>query len=509
MSVRIDEERLCCEDVYRVARGNEPVELSQAALGRIQHCREFVEKKVRERAVMYGVTTGIGELSETILTPEQTERFQRFLVYSHAAGIGDPLQVSDARSAMFSRISVLSRGHSGIRPVLVQMMVEMLNKGVTPVMCEKGSVGACGDLSPMSQFALTLIGEGEAFFKGERLPAKVALEKAGIEPQRYEARDGLASINGSNCITGMGALLIMDALQWLRQADIAVAMTLEVVNANMLAYDERIHRVRGFQGAQESAANVRNIVDGSEMLKQKGKKVQDAYSLRSTPQVDGAARDALRYARSQIEVELNGVGDNPIFFPDDDGGTVLTGANFQGTPMAFGLEILGTAITTVGVLSERRLNRLLNRNLSCGLPAFLTKGAGMFSGMMLAQYTAGALCAENRILSHPAATQSIPAAADQEDFVSMGMTTALKTKQILKNAQGILGIELMAAAQAMDFRRPLRAGKGTEAAYEVIRKRVAFLEEDRPLYNDNNAMASLVESGEILKAVEGAVGKLI
>ena len=334
------------------------------------------------------------------------------------------------------------------------------------------------------------------------------MEKAGIPIAQFEARDGLASINGSNCISGMGALQVADAEQWLRQADIAVAMTLEVLNANMAAYDERIHRVRGFPGAQTSSANTRRITDGSEMLAQKGKKVQDAYSLRSTPQVVGAARDALRFTRSQIEIELNGVGDNPIFFPDDGGGTVLTGANFQGTPMAFGLEILGTAITTVCVLSERRLNRLLNRNLNCGLPAFLSKGAGMFSGMMLAQYTAGALCCEARILSHPAATGSISAAADQEDFVSMGMTTTLKTKQILKNAQAVLGIEMMAAAQAIDFRRPLRAGKGTEAAYEAIRRHVAYLDEDRPLHTDINRIAEVVESGEILEAVETAVGKL-
>jgi len=301
---------------------------------------------------------------------------------------------------------------------------------------------------------------------------------------------------------------VVDAEQWLRQADISVAMTLEVLNANMQAYDERIHRIRGYPGAQASAANVRRISDGSQMLSQKGKKVQDAYSLRSTPQVMGASRDTLRFSREQIEIELNGVGDNPIFFPDDEGGTVLTGANFQGTPMAFGLEFLGTAVTTVCVLSERRLNRLLNRNLSVGLPAFLTRGAGMFSGMMLAQYTAGALCCENRILSHPAATGSIPAAADQEDFVSMGMTTALKTRQIIKNAQAVLGIEMMAAAQAMDFRRPLRAGKGTEAAYQAIRQHVAFLDQDRPLHEDINRMAGLVESGEILKAVEEATGRL-
>jgi histidine ammonia-lyase len=467
-----------------------------------------VERKVQERAVMYGITTGIGELSETILSPDQTERFQRFLVYSHAAGFGDPLPVPDARASVLSRMSVLSQGHSGIRPILVETMREMLNRGVTPVMCEKGSVGACGDLSPMSQFALVLIGEGEAFFEGEKMPARAAMEKAGIPIQQYEARDGLACINGSNCIAGMGSLQVIDAQNWLKHADVAIAMTLEVVNANMLAYDPRIHKVRGFPGAQVCAANVRRLTAESEMLQQKGKKVQDAYSLRSTPQVQGAARDACGFARTQLEIELNGVGDNPIFFPDDDGGTVLTGANFQGTPMALGLELLGTSITTVSVLSERRLNRLLNRNLSCGLPAFLTKGAGMFSGMMLAQYTAGALCCEQRILSAPAATGSIPAAADQEDFVSMGMTTVLKTKQIQKNACAVLGIELMAAAQAMDFRRPLRAGKGVEAAYEVIRKHVPYLDEDRPLYKDNNKMAALVESGEILRAVEEIVGKL-
>jgi histidine ammonia-lyase len=508
MSVRIGDGHLACEDVERVARRNESVEITSAAMERIAHCRAFVERKVRERAVMYGITTGIGELSETILTPEQTESFQRYIVYSHAAGYGDPLEIPDARSAVLSRISVLSQGHSGIRPVLVETMRELLNRGVTPVMCEKGSVGACGDLAPMSQFALVLIGEGEAFFKGERLPGRVALERAGIAPVSFEARDGLASINGSNCITGMGALQVVDAEQWLRQADLAAAMTLEVVNANMLAFDERIHRVRGFPGAQASAANIRQITAGSAMLAQAGKKVQDAYSLRSTPQVTGAARDTVKFARTQIEIELNGVGDNPIFFPDDDGGTVLTGANFQGTPMAFGLEFLGTAITTICVLSERRVNRLLNRNLSVGLPAFLTRGAGMFSGMMLAQYTAGALICENRILSHPAATGSIPAAADQEDFVSMGMTSALKSKQIQKNAQAVLGIELLAAAQAMDFRRPLRAGKGTEAAYEVIRKHVSFLEEDRPLHEDINRIAAVVASGEILQAVEQAVGKL-
>jgi histidine ammonia-lyase len=275
----------------------------------------------------------------------------------------------------------------------------------------------------------------------------------------------------------------------------------------MKAYDERLHMVRGYPGALESAENIRRITEGSEMLAGIGKKkIQDCYSLRSTPQVVGAARDALKWACTMFEVELRGAADNPVFFPEEK--VVLTGANFQGVPQAFALELMGTALTTVAVLSERRTNRLLNPHLSVGLPAFLTKGAGMFSGMMLSQYTAGALVCENRILCHPAATGSIPAAADQEDFVSMGMTTALKTRQILDNAQAVLAIEFMAGAQAVDFRKPLKPGKGVQAAYEVVRRHVAHLEEDRPLYGDINKLKEVVESGEVLEAVETAIGKL-
>jgi histidine ammonia-lyase len=384
--------------------------------------------------------------------------------------------------------------------------MEMLNRGVTPVVCEKGSVGACGDLSPMAQMALVLMGEGEAFFEDERMPGKAAMEKAGIPTIVYEERDGLATINGSNMIAGLGALEIFDAERWIKNSEISSAMTLEVLNANMKAYDERLHKVRGYPGAVVSARNIRQITEGSELLAQKGKKVQDAYSLRSTPQVIGSARDALKWARYMFEIELNGAADNPTFFPDEE--LVLTGANFQGTPLAFALELLGMAVTTVSVLSERRTNRLMNPHLSVGLPAFLTKGAGMFSGLMLSQYTAGALICENRVLSHPAATGSIPAAADQEDFVSMGMTSALKTRQIIDNAQAVLGIEMMAGAQAVDFRKPIKPGKGVQAAYEVIRKYVDYMEEDRPLFDDINKLKEVVEAGEILDAVEKAVGAL-
>jgi histidine ammonia-lyase len=507
MTIILDGHNLSIDNVVKVARKSEHIELHPDAKKRIEKCRALLEDKIQKREIMYGVNTGIGELSEVVLTPEQVSKYQKYIIYSHAAGYGTPLPIDIVRAAMLSRISCHCHGHSGLRLVMTETMKEMLNKGVTPVVCEKGSVGACGDLSPMSQIALAVMGEGEAFYQNERLPAAEALKRAGIDPVVLEARDGLATINGSNVITGLGALEVHDVHSWLKNSEIAAAMTLEVVNANMKAYDERLHQTRGYPGALESAENIRRITTGSELLEKLGKKkVQDAYSLRSTPQVVGAARDALKWTRYMIEIELSGAADNPVFFPDEK--LVLTGANFQGTPQAFALELLGTSVTTVAVLSERRLNRLMNSHLSVGLPAFLTKGAGMFSGLMLSQYTAGALVCENRILSHPAATGSIPAAADQEDFVSMGWTTALKTKQIIDNAQAVLAIEMMAGAQAIDFRAPLKPSKGVQAAHSVIRKYVAHLEEDRPLYGDINTLKEVVQSGEILEAVEKAVGEL-
>jgi len=507
MEIVLDGHNLTVEKVVKVARKGEKISIDSQAMDRIKRCRALLEDKIKKREIMYGVNTGIGELSEVVLTQEQVEKYQRYLIYSHAAGYGKPFPVEVVRAAMLSRINCHCHGHSGLRPVVVETLKEMLNKGVTPVVCEKGSVGASGDLSPMAQMALVLIGEGEAFYKGERLPGKEAMARAGIPTIVYEARDGLATINGSNVIAGLGTLEIYDAMRWIKNSEIAAAMTLEVLNANMKAYDERLHKVRGYPGAIESSRNIRQITEGSELLAQPGKKIQDAYSLRSTPQVIGSARDALKWSRSMFEIEINGAADNPTFFPEED--LVLTGANFQGTPLAFALELLATAITTVSVLSERRTNRLMNPHLSMGLPAFLTKGAGMFSGLMLSQYTAGALVCENRILSHPAATGSIPAAADQEDFVSMGMTSALKAQQILDNSQAVLAIEMMAAAQAIDFRKPVQPSPGVKAAYKVIRKYVDFLDEDRPLYDDINKLKEVVQSGEILEAVEKAVGSLI
>lgn len=506
MMIVLDGTDLTIEKLVRIARDGEEVSLAAQARERINICRAMLEEKIQANEIMYGVNTGIGEFSEVVLTGDQVQQFQRYLIYNHAAGIGDPIPIQYVRAAMAGRINVHAHGNSGCRMEIPQTLIDMLNKGVTPVVCEKGSVGASGDLAPMSQIALLLLGEGEAFYKGKRLPGRTAMESAGIPIPDLLARDGLAAINGSNVLTAMSALHIFEMERFLKQTEIAASMSLEALLANMKPYDQRLHQLRGFKGAVRCSKALMKCIDGSDLISGKMKtKVQDAYSMRSTPQVIGAAHDAIAYARSQVEIELNGVGDNPIFIPEDR--VTLTGANFQGSPVCLPMDMAGIAITMVCVLSERRLNRLTNPALSVGLPPFLTQGAGMFSGMMLSQYTADMMIVEQRILSTPASIQSIPAAADQEDFVSMGMNTAIKNSQILDNAYGILGIEFMAAAQALDF-RDFKHGKGVQAAHKVIRKHISHLEEDRPLYPDHNSMKALVESGEILHEVEKAVGSL-
>jgi len=506
MAVTITGHSLTVEQVEAVARRGEKVELHPEAAERIRTCRSFIEERIQAGEIMYGVNTGIGEFSEIVLDDDQVRDFQKYLIYNHAAGIGEPVSIDHVRGAMLLRANVHARGHSAGRLEITQTLISMLNQGVTPVVCRRGSVGACGDLAPMSQIALLLMGEGEAFYLGERLPGRVAMERAGVPVPGLQARDGLATINGSNLTNSMACLAVYDAERWLKQAEIAAAMSLEGLRANMKPYDARLHELRGFRGAVISAANIRKVIDGSDLLSGSYPvKVQDAYSMRSTPQVIGAARDHLRWTREQVETEANGVGDNPIFLPEDR--VVLTGANFQGTPVSLPLDTLGAAVTMVCVLSERRLNRLTNPALSAGLPPFLTKGAGMFSGLMLSQYTADMQIVEQKALSAPSFIQSIPAAADQEDFVSMGMNSAMQTRQILTLACGILGIELMAAAQALDLRE-FSPGVGTRAARKEIRRHVEYLDVDRPLHRDHNAMAAVVKDNLVLHAVENAIGEL-
>jgi histidine ammonia-lyase len=497
MAIILNGKGLTVEKLVRIARHGEKVEVPPEAWERIKVCRAMLEEKIVAKEIMYGVNTGIGEFSEVVLDDDQTAQFQRYLVYNHAAGIGDLAPIEYVRGAMAGRINVQVQGKSGCRPEITETLVAMLNKGVTPAVCQKGSVGASGDLAPMSQIALLLMGEGEAFFEGELMSGREALDKAGIPVPGLKARDVL---------TAMSAIHIYDMNRWLKQAEIACAMTLEALYANMKPYSALLHEVRGFTGALRTAKALRTCIEGSDLVSGKMKvKVQDAYSMRSTPQVIGAAHDAIAYAKSQVEIELNGIGDNPIFFPEHK--LTLTGANFQGSPVGLPMDMAGVAITMVSVLSERRLNRLTNPALSIGLPPFLTKGAGMMSGMMLSQYTACTLIVEQKMLSAPASIGSIPAAADQEDFVSMAMNTAIKNGQILDNAYGVLGIEFMAAAQALDF-RDFTPGKGVRKAHEVIRKHIAHLDEDRPLYSDHTIMQKVVRSCEILEAVETEIGSL-
>jgi len=506
MTVVLTGNDLTIEQVIAVARNNEKVEIHPDALERIRTCRAVLEKKIEAGEIMYGVNTGIGEFSEIVLDDDQVKEFQKYLIYNHSAGIGDPAPIEYIRGAMLGRANVHSNGRSACREEITLTLVAMLNEGVTPFVCQKGSVGACGDLAPMSQIAQLMMGEGRAFYKGELIPGSVAFEKAGIPVPGLKARDGLATINGSNVLTAMSAIQLFDMNRFLKQAEITCAMSLEGLLANLKPYTPKLHEARGFSGAVRSAKSIGKVTEGGDLKTGKLKvKVQDAYSMRSTPQVIGAAHDALAYARSQVEIELNGVGDNPVFFPETD--EAVSGANFQGTPVSLPMEMAGQAITMVSVLSERRLNRLLNPALSVGLPAFLTKGAGMFSGLMLSQYTADSLIVEQRILSTPASVASIPAAADQEDFVSMGMNTAIKNAQILENAYGVLGIELMAAAQAIDFRNH-KPGVGVQKAHEVVRKHVEFLDIDRPLHEDHTNMMALVKSCEVLEAVEAEIGSL-
>ena len=511
MSVVIDGKSLTIDKVVEVARNKTNVSVSSDSWKKINACRKMLEEKIDNHEIMYGITTGIGEFSEVTLTPEQTQEFQKLLVRNHAAGIGEPMDIEIVRGAICGRINVHAKGHSGGRKEITEYLRDVLNSEITPVVCEKGSVGACGDLAPMSQIALALMGEGEMFVNGKIIDSKTALKDINLVPLELKARDGLALINGSNILTALAALILYDAERWMKMHDIAAAMTLEALKANMKPYDKRIHTLRGFTGSQKIAANLNLLTEDSEILFGSEKKVQDAYSMRSTPQVAGTLRDSLEFARKQVETELNGVGDNPIFLTNEK--EVLTGANFQGSPVALPMEMVGTGLSMVAVLSERRLNRLTNPALSVGLPPFLTENPGLNSGMMLSQYTADALIVEAKILSHPAANQSIPAAADQEDFVSMGLTTCQKVRQIMDNCFGVLAIEMMAAAQALDIRvkqqkqkttdvNTIKMGKGTSIAHQIIREHVEYLDEDRPLYRDHNAMVKLLKSNKILEAVE-------
>lgn len=504
----IGEKRLTISDVVDVARRGYEVEVTDTAWERIQRSRDLVERYVAEERVSYGITTGFGKFSDVVIAQEETAELQKNLIISHSCGVGEPLSEEIVRGIIFLRIANLSIGNSGIRRVTMEKLLEILNKRVHPVVPEKGSLGASGDLAPLSHVVLTVLGLGEAFYEGKRMTSGEALAKAGIEPLPYlSSKEGLALINGTQVMTAIGALAAYDAEILVKTADIACALTSEALNGITCAYDPKVHQVRGHIGQIDTAKNLLRILEGSNMTTKQGEmRVQDPYVLRCAPQIHGASKDALKFIKERIEIEINAVTDNPLIFPDED--QVISGGNFHGQPMALPMDFMGIALAEIGNVSERRLERLVNPALSNGLPAFLTSRGGVNSGYMIVQYSAASLVSENKVLAHPASVDSIPSSANQEDHVSMGTIAARKAREILANSRKAVAMEIMAACQGVDLREKRGIGAGSEAAYSVVREHVAKLEEDRVMYYDINKVEGLITSGEIVSRVEEIIGEL-
>ena len=494
------------EQIKNVARQGAKVTLSSRAKDNIQRSREVVDRLVEQSKVVYGVTTGFGMFSETFIQKEFTNALQKNLIISHAVGAGEYFSDEVVRTAMLLRINNFTYGYSGIRLETVETLVEMLNRGVTPLVPEKGSLGASGDLVPLAHMVLPLLGLGRAKYQGEVMAGADAMRAAGIPTLELTQKEGLALINGTQFMTAVGALAVYDALELLKVADIAAAMSFEAQNGIVDALDARMHAIRPHKGQQDSARIVKKLLEGSKNVTRQGElRVQDAYSLRCTPQVHGASKDAVNYVKEKVEIEINSVTDNPIVFADT--GEAISGGNFHGQPVALAFDFLGIALAEIADVAERRIERMVNSSLS-GLPSFLVERGGVNSGFMIVQYTAAALVSENKVLAHPASVDSIPSSANQEDHVSMGTIAARKAREILGNVRRVLAIELMCACQAIDLRGDKGMGAGTRAVYERVRREIPFLTEDRPLYDDINRSEALIVDGSLVAAAEAAAGKM-
>jgi histidine ammonia-lyase len=499
------------DDVVAVANGW-PAVLDEAVLPALQRSRRAVEQLVADGAIAYGITTGFGHFKDKIISPDQTRQLQLNLVRSHAVGVGPPLPQSVVRAMLLVRANTLAQGYSGVRAVIVQRLLDMLNRRVHPVVPAQGSLGASGDLAPLAHLVLVLIGEGEAEYEGERLPGDEAMRRAGLEPVTLEAKEGLALVNGTTLMVGYGALLVRRAINLVLTADIAAAMSLEALHGTDRAYDARVHAIRPHPRQIDDAAFLRRLLAGSQFLRGAGSpNVQDPYTLRCVPQVHGAVRDAIAYAQWVINIELNAVNDNPLIFVDDETGTVdvISAGNFHGEPIALAMDYAALALTDLGNMSERRAARLVDADSNGGvLPMFLTEQGGLESGFMMAHYTAAALASENKVLAHPASADTIPTSANTEDHVSMGAAAVRQSAQIIEHVETIVAIELLCAAQGIDFRRRLNGcvgavqGQGTSVAYDLIREQVPFVEEDVVLAPYIEAVRRLVASGTIKEAVE-------
>jgi histidine ammonia-lyase len=514
-SIYLDGSSLTIDQVIRIADEQIPLQLTPASIKNVERAAWAVQELLARGEIAYGITTGFGAFKDRIISPDQVETLQRNIIVSHAVGTGNLFDIPTTRAIMLIRANTLAHGHSGIRATTLQLLLEMLNRSVHPCIPEKGSLGASGDLAPLAHMALVMIGEGEAEYQGEILTGRQALRRAGLEPITLAAKEGLALTNGTSVMCALGALAVYRSERLSRAADVTGCLSLEALHGTALAFDKRIHALRPHPRQMECAEYLRALLAGSQFTRQHDpSNVQDAYTLRCIPQIHGAVRDAIAYARWVIEIELNAVTDNPLIFIDDfDEITVLSGGNFHGEPIAIAMDYLAIAITELGNISERRIMRLTDEASNANiLPAFLTQNGGLNSGFMITQYTAAALATENKILAHPASVDTIPTSANVEDHVSMGNTAALKVRQVLDNVEHILAIELMAAAQGVDFRRithgkQANLGAGTAPVYNLVRTQAPFIEVDTVMYPYINAVKALIVTGQVDQVVAKSMGK--
>lgn len=499
-TIYLDGNNLNLEDFIKVVRHGYKVTLADDAIARIKESREIVDKFVEEEKVVYGITTGFGKFSDINISKEETKTLQRNLIISHACGVGDSLSEEEVRGVMLLRANALAKGYSGIRLSTLNTLITMLNKGVHPVIPEKGSLGASGDLAPLSHMVLVMLGEGEAYYNGEKIPGKEAMDRAGIEIVELTSKEGLALINGTQVMTSIGAITLYDAMELSKISDIVASLTIEALNGVVDAYDERVHKVRPHMGQINTAENLRALLEDSEMTSRQGEiRVQDAYTLRCIPQIHGASKDALKYIEEKVNIEMNSVTDNPLIFADTR--EVISGGNFHGQPMALTFDFLGIALAELANVSERRLERLVNPALS-GLPGFLTENGGLNSGFMIVQYSAASLVSENKILAHPASVDSIPSSANQEDHVSMGTIGARKAREILDNTRKVLAMELLVACQGIDLNGKKKLGKGTDIVYNIVRKKISKINEDRVMYKEMEKAEEILISSKIIDRLE-------
>jgi len=495
--LQLNGQKLTLQQIVDVAEGREGVVLADDARVRVEQARRVVQDIVEQGRTVYGVNTGFGKLSDVSIDRADLIQLQLNLVRSHSVGLGDPLSEAEARAMLLLRANVLAAGFSGARPLVIETLLAMLEKGVTPVIPEKGSVGASGDLAPLAHLALAAIGEGEAFYRGERLAAAIALERAGITPLQLEVKEGLALLNGTQAMGAVGALALHRAEKLAQLADVAGAMTLEALRGTPVAFDERIHAARPHAGQVAVAAHLRELLQDSEIRQShivNDPRVQDAYSLRCMPQVHGAIRTALNHAKEVVEIESGSATDNPLVFSET--GEVLSGGNFHGAPLALVFDYAAIALTDLMSITERRIDRVVNPDSNEGLPPFLTSHPGISSGFMMMQVTAAALLNEAKVLAHPASIDNVPTDGGKEDHVSMGMTSATKLRSIVRLAELATAIELMTAAQALEYHAPLVPGRGVKKAYEIVRRHVPPLTQDRVMAGDIETLKVAIRHGE-------------